>query len=203
MTGWMTGRMTGGVTDGVTDGTTGGRSGVVARVLAALVALPLAGALAGVLWEWVWRPPTGVVVDGQWLQDPVSLGADFSATGWYVVLAVAIGTVVAGLLVWLLPGHELATVAAVVVAALVGGWLMYEVGHALGPQDPTLLAQGAERGTVLPDDLTLGGVDHRPRFHALDPAVVLAFPGGALLGLAAVALTTDGWARRRRRRSTR
>jgi len=171
------------------------------RVLAAFVALPLAGVVAGMLWEWVWRPPTGVVVRRRWLQDPVSLGADFAATGWYVVLAVVLGLVVAGLLTWLLPGNEVASVVAVVAAGLVAGWLMYEVGHALGPPDPVLLARGADPGTVLPDDLTLGGVDHRPRFLALDPPVVLAFPGGGLLGLAAVALTTDGRAGARRRRA--
>jgi hypothetical protein len=170
---------------------------VAARVLAAFVALPLAGVVAGVLWEWVWTPPQGVVLRRRWVQDPAGLAADFSATGWYVVIAFVAGAGVAAALAWLLPGHELATMLAVAVAGMVAGWLMYHVGHALGPADPVVLARTAERGTVLPDNLTLGGLDQAPRFLRLDPSAVLAFPAGALLGLAATALTTDGRVRRR------
>lgn len=178
-------------------------SGPVVRVLAAFVALPVAGVVAGVLWEWVWRPPLGAVAEGRWYMDPTAYGAAFSATGWYVVLALLVGVVVAGALAWLLPGRELVTLVAVVGAGLVAGWLMYHVGHALGPADPQLLAEGVEAGTVLPDQLTLGGRDRAPSFLRLEPSAVLAFPVGALVGLAAVALTTDGRVRRRRPRATR
>ena len=169
---------------------------VLARVLAAFVVLPLAGVVGGVLWEWVWTPPRGVVLRKEWVQDPVAVGADFSATGWYVVLAVVAGACVAAALAWLLPGHELVTLLAVTPAAVLAGWLMYQVGHALGPADPDVLARTAEPLTELPDDLTLGGLERAPRFLRLEPSAVLAFPGGALLGLAATALSTDGRIRR-------
>lgn len=169
----------------------------VARVLTALVALPLTGVVAGVLWEWAWTPPRGVVLRKQWVPDPVALGADFSATGWYVVIALVAGTLVAAVLTWLLPGHELVTVLAVTASAMLAGWVMYQVGHALGPPDPDVLARRVEPLTELPDDLTLGGLEGGPRFLRLDPSAVLAFPGGALLGFAATALATDGRVRRR------
>lgn len=149
------------------------------------------------VWEWAWTPPRGVVLRRQWVPDPVALGADFSATGWYVVVALVAGTVVAAAITWLLPGDELVTGLAVVLSALLAGWVMYQVGHALGPPDPDVLARTVEPMTQLPDDLTLGGLEGAPRFLRLDPSAVLALPGGALLGFATTALTTDGRVRRR------
>lgn len=172
--------------------------GWVARVVVPLVVLPVAGVLGGVLWETLWRPPQGVVVRHQWFQDQLALGADFSATGWYVVVAFVVGTVVTSVLAWLLPGRELLTLLAVLAGALVAGWAMYHVGHALGPPDPEALARTAERGATLPDDLTLGGLERAPRYLPLDTSALLALPAGALLGLAGTALTTDGRVARRR-----
>lgn len=154
--------------------------------------LVAAGAAAGVLWEWAWTPSPGVVFRGDWYADPAASGDTFDATGFYVVLGSIAALVVTALLVWLLPGQELTTLFAVCVGAMLAGWVMYAVGHALGPDDPQVLAQGAERGTRLPSDLRLGGLTDDPRPFRFDTSAMAAWPLGAVLGFAAAALTTRG-----------
>lgn len=167
------------------------KAGVVLAVLLA------AGAGAGVVWELVWQPPTGVVARHQWLRDAGNLGQDFSATGWYVVVGGVTALLVTAVLAWLLPGDELAVLVAVGLGAMLGGWVMYHVGHALGPADPEVLARDAARGTVLPSDLTLGGLEGDPRPLTFDTSAMATFPLGALGGLAVTLLLTRGPARGR------
>ena len=45
---------------------------------------------------------------------------------------------------------------AVAVGSVVASVLMWQVGTRLGPPDPEVLALAAKRGTVLPDNLALG-----------------------------------------------
>ena len=61
------------------------------QAVAIVAIFAVAGALAGAVWEWVWTPPVGVAVHHQWLQDESGLRGDFSATGTYVLVAVAAG----------------------------------------------------------------------------------------------------------------
>lgn len=164
-------------------------AGKAAVVLVVLVA---SGAVAGVLWEAVWRPPVGVAVRRAWLRDSGSLGQEFSATGWYVVVAVAVAALVTVLLVRLLPGEELAVLVAVCLGSVLAGWVMYRVGHALGPADPELLARSARRGTRIPSDLVLGGLDRGPRLFRLDTSAMAAFPIGALGGFVVSTLLLRG-----------
>lgn len=166
------------------------RAAVKAAVV--LVVLVASGALAGVLWELVWQPPTGVVARHRWVRDAGSLGQEFSATGWYVVVGGVTALLVTAALVWLLPGEELVLLAAVCVGSVLAGWVMYQVGHALGPADPDVLARGAERGTELPAELTLGGLDRDPRLFRFDTSAMATFPIGALAGLGLATLSTRG-----------
>jgi hypothetical protein len=162
------------------------------RVVVVVGALAATGAVAGVVWEWAWTPSPGVVFRGDWYADPAAASAVFDATGLYVVLGSCAALVVTALLVWLLPGQELVTLVAVCVGSMLAGWVMYAVGHALGPPDPQVLAQGAERGTRLPSDLRLGGLAGDPRPFRFDTSAMAAWPLGAVLGFAAAALTTRG-----------
>lgn len=156
----------------------GQRGHVLRRALLVLAVPLLVGAVAGVVWEWVWTPPLGVVSHHHWVQDEVGLRADFSGTGLYVLVAAGAG-LLAGLAAALVSrGREIVGLAALVVGSLLGGWLMYRVGVALGPPDPDALARSASASTRLPGVLTVSGV-----------SPFLALPAAALVGLTVVFLS--------------
>ena len=148
-----------------------GQAGIVVAVFAVV------GVVAGVVWEWLWTPPVGVVVDHEWLLGLGGLRAEFSATGVYVVVASVAGLLIGTLCSLFLDRAELVTLVAVLVGATVAGWVMVQVGQALGPPDPRELAETARNGTRLPSDLTIAG-----------KSPYVAFPAGATLGLAVVLL---------------
>jgi hypothetical protein len=148
---------------------------ILRQVVVCVVVLVLAGALAGVVWVWLWTPPTGVVVDQQWVQDESGLRGDFSATGSYVAVAAVTGLLVAVLLGVLFDRAEIVTLLAVLAGSVLAGWVMYRVGLALSPADPRSLADSAEDGTRLPGRLVVDG-----------SSPFRAFPGGAMLGLVIV-----------------
>ena len=166
-----------------------GRRVVPAIVQAAIVVgvFAVAGALAGVVWEWLWTPSVGVVVDHQWLLGLAGLRAEFSATGTYVVVASVAGLLTGALCALFLDRAELVTLVAVLVGAVLAGWLMVQVGHALGPPDPRKLAETASNRTRLPSDLRIVGKIWPPK-SIRDPSPYVAFPAGATLGLAVVLL---------------
>lgn len=147
------------------------------QAVAIVAIFAVAGALAGAVWEWVWTPPVGVAVHHQWLQDENGLRGDFSATGTYVLVAVAAGLLTGVVVALLLDRSELVTLVAVVAGALLAGWVMHHVGSALGPADPRHLAASAKDETRLPGRLDVSGM-----------SALRAFPAGALLGLMVVFL---------------
>jgi hypothetical protein len=156
----------------------------LARACAIVAVLAAGGAAAGVVWEGLWDAPTGVVFQGAWYPDP---DAVFSGTALYVAVGVPAGFVL-GALAALVPLRETVTLAAVLIGSLLAGWLMYAVGHALGPgADPRALAASAPDLTRVPADLVLAG-----RAESAAPyrsTAVVAFPVGALAGLALVYLS--------------
>lgn len=180
--------------DGLTDGATEGqqhspehlpehlaarhsslRPGLVQAAIGVVV-LAAVGALAGVVWEWLWTAPVGVVVDHRWLaENEAGLRAQFSGTGWFVVIATVAGLLAGGLVALFLDRVPLLTLLAVVVGSVLGTWLMLEVGAALGPPDPAQLATTAEDGTHLPGALE---VSRRTPW--------ISMPAGALAALALV-----------------
>lgn len=162
------------------------RSGLVT-----VVAFAAVGAVAGGIWVWAWSPPSGVVLEDRWVLDSTGLAEDFSGTAWYVVIAMLAGLVTAVVVGWATRRHELAVLLGVAVGSVLAGWLMFHVGHALGPTDPQVLAQGKDDLTALPGDLTVAGVGGRPSLLRLDSSAFVAFPAGALVGLCALFLTTD------------
>ncbi|WP_232675835.1 hypothetical protein [Nocardioides sp. R-C-SC26] len=153
-----------------------GRAAIVAAVFA------VAGAAGGWLWETLWTPPTGEVVDGRWLYDSyVSIGRVFGATGWYAVVGLAGGAVLAVLVGSIFRRSELGVLAGVMVGSVVAAWLSYRVGMQLSPPDPVRLAATAADGTSLPGQATITG--HSP---------FVAWPLGALLGLGVTYVLTAG-----------
>lgn len=165
--------------DGVSDEASSGHGTVrpaLVQALLAVVLLAAVGVVAGVVWEWLWTPPTGVVVDHRWTAvDEASLRGQFTATGWYVVVGGVAGLVGGALAALLLDRAPLVTLAGVVVGSALGAWLMYLVGRALGPGDPVAAARAAKEGAHLPAALTVSGA-----------SPFIALPTGALVALSLV-----------------
>ena len=76
--------------------------GAALQGLAVVAVFAGAGALCGLLWFRLWDVPHGVVSGHQWFTSETGLRADFSGTGWYVVIAVLAGLVLGALAAWLL-----------------------------------------------------------------------------------------------------
>lgn len=161
---------------------------VLRAVLVVLLALAV-GALAGVVWEWVWTPPSGIAYQGRFVLDENGLPAEFSGTGWYVVVAAAAGLLLGAATALTTRDREVATLVVLAVASVLAGWVMFHVGHDLGPADPRAIASGAKDLTAIDGDLRIDGAGLHPRPWALDSPAFVAFPGGALLGFAAVLLS--------------
>lgn len=160
--------------DGVTLGPEDARL-LVRRSVLVLLAFAVAGAAAGVVWEWVWTPPTGVVVKGEYILDGNGVRDSFSGTAWYVVLAVLTGLLLGVLVAVSLEGWELVTLVLVTMGSVLAAWLMFAVGTALDPPDPVVVAERSKDLSRVPDELSVSGASPH-----------IAFPSGALLGLAVV-----------------
>jgi hypothetical protein len=155
-----------------------------------VVAFAAAGSFCGLVWESLWPSPEGIVFEHQWYLQPDSLPLDFSATGLYVVVAVAAGLVLAAVIGLVVERDELVTTVAVLVGSALAAWLMYAVGHRLGPADPRPLALKAADYDPLPSDLRIeahGATMAIGSLHVTLPtAPFLAFPLGAVVGLALI-----------------
>ena len=80
-----------------------------------------AGVLAGFVWERLWTPPMGVVVDHRWgPADSLALQAQFSGTGWYVVVGAVAGLLLGVVATLLVDRAPVLTLLAVVVGAVLG-----------------------------------------------------------------------------------
>jgi hypothetical protein len=164
------------------------------RALLVVAAFAVAGALAGVVWEVLWDAPSGVVYEQKWFLDPSGPDVSFSGTALYVLLALPVGLAL-GAAAAFLRGREALTAGSVVVGSLVAAWVMYAVGHAMGPPDPRVLAAAKPDFTRVPSDLVLAARDDSTAPYR--STAFVAFPVGALGGLTLVFLT--GVRRTRRR----
>lgn len=158
------------------------------QLVLALAVLAVLGVVAGVVWEWLWSAPKGVVMDHTWVAtDEASLRAQFSGTGWYVVVASAAGLLGGAVVALFVDRFPLVTLVGVVLGSVLAAWLMYVVGVALGPGDPQTLAHAAKDGTHLPGQLQLA---HKSPWTAL-PAGALVALAMVFLGLSAAHRGTD------------
>jgi hypothetical protein len=153
------------------------RPALVQLALAVLV-LAVTGVVAGAVWEWLWTAPDGVVVDHKWVAlDEANLRGQFSGTGWYIVVGSVAGLVGGALAALFLDRVPVATLAGVLLGALLGAALMYRIGVSIGPPDPAVAAAAAKDGTHIPAALSVSG-------HS----AWVSLPAGALVALALVYL---------------
>jgi len=163
-------------------------------VLLVVLGCVAAAALAGVVWESVWHASPGVAFDHKWYLQPEAYADDFRGTGLYVLIAFGFGLAVSVLAAFARERNELATLFGVLLGSALAAWVMYAVGHRLGPPDPRILAQAAADYDPLPSDLRVQGGHHVvawlewiPGWRGRLPgAPFLAWPIGAVVGLSAV-----------------
>lgn len=151
------------------------------RACLVVVGFVACGALAGVIWNAWWEPPSGVAYQGTWLLDPAGPDVALSGTALYVALAFPVGLLL-GVLVSAVPRHEVPTLVGVVVGSALAAWVMYSIGHLLGPPDPRVLAAGEADFTTIPSDLVVATADDTR--NPLRSPALLAWPLGAVTGLA-------------------
>jgi len=145
------------------------------RTVVIVVAFAAVGALAGVVWEWLWDPPVGFAYGHKWLPDLPAARAEFSSTGWYVVVASVAGLLTAAALAMVFDRWEVLTLVAVLAGSALAAWVMLQVGQALGPPDAQAVAATADDGTRIPSDLTVAG-----------KSPFVAFPATALVAVIVV-----------------
>lgn len=108
----------------------------------------------------------------------VALGRRFGNDGWFATLSAGVGLLSGlALTVWRRT-HESFTVLVVVVGALLGSWLMAQVGGWAGPPDPFAVLAEAPAGTAAPEQVRVTAA-----------ASYLVWPVAALVG-ALIALWT-------------
>lgn len=156
--------------------------------LVVVVAFAVTGAFGGLVWRSLWHAPSGVVLKHQWYLRPEQLGDDFSATGLFVLVSLGASLLTATVVALVVERNELVTLAAALAGAALASWVMYAVGHRLGPADPQVLAAGAKNWTPLPADLRVAGGSHSVGWVPLPSAPFLAFPFGTAVSLLVVYL---------------
>lgn len=145
------------------------------------------GAASGFVWEWLWTPPSGVVVDGGWVLAGDGLPEAFSGTGLFVVVAglTGLGLGVLGAVARTLDRRTLdrhapderVTLTTLALGAALATATMWLVGTQAGPPDPAVVARSAEAGQSVPSDLRVEGL-----------GAFLSLPAGTLVGATGVYL---------------
>jgi len=129
----------------------------VVWVVGIVATFAAAGAVCGLIWRARLHAPDGIVVGGQWYPDSEQ-ESSFASTGWYVVIAIAVGLVLGLAAAWLSRAPEVQTLAAVLVGSLLAAWLMRVVGLHGAPPDPASAAAHAADGTRLTGTISRPGV---------------------------------------------
>src|SRR5690606_2669209 len=142
--------------------------------------------LTGWLWELAWTPPTGAAWKGEWFLDRQGLLDDVSATGWYTVVGLSAGILLGAVAARYVRAAPLVVLAGVVLGALAHAWVMYQVGHLLGPDDPHVVARTAGDWEPIISDLRLAGVERQ--WWPFSSTATLAPAVGALVSLVGIFL---------------
>ena len=115
----------------------------------------LAGLVMGILWWWI-SPPLWLIVrkDGAY---PEASAQDrwFSADGWFLVLGIALGFVLAVAAWWRGRRHPVGALLGITIGGLLAAATAWWLGGLLGPGDPATLIDTAQDGSRLEQALGL------------------------------------------------
>lgn len=162
------------------------RAGRRWRLLGAhLVGWAVLGAVLGVVWHQVWTPYDGIVYEGEWFLQPAGPDFAFDGPALFALIGAPAGLLASSLVALFVRRDELLTLAAITLGSFVAAWVMFTVGHALGPADPRDVIAGVADFERLPAALDVGTDSGWAPF---DSTVGLAIPVGALLGQALILL---------------
>lgn len=166
-------------------------------VVGLLLLASAAGALGG-WWWWKWWSPAPEGVIGQradtgaigWFAQPFDPGqAHVASSTFEYVVAGFVLAVVVGLVAGLVGrNRSLLTLATLVLGSAAGAAVMWAVGMAFSPPDPSRWAIAANIGHTYPGSLSIGGW-----------TPYLVWPVGMLFGFLVVMLTLNTEDKRARR----
>jgi hypothetical protein len=136
------------------------------------------GAVMGVLWWWIAPTEQWVKVDGGLGAAELTSPTWFAADGWFLVLGLCAGLVLAGgSWIWART-QPVALVVGLVVGAALLSVVAWAVGGVLGPPDPNTVAAAVAVGSTVDGSLGLRAMG------------VLAAPMVSALALASLLLAT-------------
>ena len=150
------------------------RAGLAVVAETGLIAIGI-GVLMGLVWWWVAPTESWTVVEGGLVPADLGFNAWFAADGWFAVLGVVAGVLLAAIS-WR-RGRRKAV--ALVVGVVVGGGLVavtaWALGGALGPPDAQTAAESAEIGSTVEGALGIRafGVLFAPVLAALTVTALL------------------------------
>lgn len=109
----------------------------------------------GVLWALITPTVWVVVRDDGVFPEPSAQGRWFSADGWFLVLGMALGVLLAVVAVWSGRRHPVGALIGLTIGGLVGAATAWWLGGLLGPDDPAAMLASATAGTRVEQSLGL------------------------------------------------
>jgi hypothetical protein len=160
------------------------RDAVVRDVGVVMGAFLVAGLVVGLLWPQVVEPVTVSRSEVGLQTGEVALAHRFAHDAWYSVLGGGAALLLGVVLTLRRRAHEIATLVAIVLGALLAAWVASMVGTATGPEAAEVVLADADMGATAPDHVVVTA-----------SASYLAWPLAAVLGAVLVL-----WAPSRRER---
>ena len=157
------------------------RSAVVRDCLVVLGAFLVAAVVVGLLWPRVVEPVTMTRTDAGLATGEVELGHRFDHDAWYSLLGGGAALLLGVVLTLRRRAHEIATLVAVVLGALLAAGVSSVLGTATGPEAAETALAESEVGATAPD-----------RVQVTADAAYLAWPLAAVLGAVLVLWAPSG-----------
>ncbi|HSA49155.1 MAG TPA: hypothetical protein VLH10_03470 [Yinghuangia sp.] len=109
------------------------RGDVIAGVIVLAVCLAV-GAAAGAVWYAIAPEIPKIIVDHvEYLRPNARSESEIARDGWFAIIGVVVGLALAGLAFWKGRRHGIGVAVGLGVGGLLGSYLAYKVGAALGP----------------------------------------------------------------------
>jgi hypothetical protein len=138
--------------DSLVDPPVDGRT-VARDVVVVLGAFLAAGVLVGIVWPQVVEPVTVTRSEFGLQTGEIALAHRFGHDAWYSLLGGGAALLLGVVLTFWRRAHETATLAALVLGALLAAWVSSTVGTATGPEAAEVVLADAEVGATAPDQV--------------------------------------------------